>query len=744
MRDLTLFFVLALPALGVSCNIRDPRMEVLAGAGGVAGSAGEASSGARDGGAGAREDSAGGTNGGVGGARDSDGGAQNQAGGSAGDAGSHLVNVGGEAGESEAGAGGRGSGGSELGGGSGAAGAAEEKSQGTPCDGDDECASNHCVDGVCCESACWELCARCDVTGLEGSCEPVSYDPACGELECPQSTDCRNYVDISSGDNCEDVGSCLTDAVCAPSDAEEGTPCRSGTLAGTCDATGGCSVEGLKGLGEACTADDECSSTHCVGATAANLGMCCDAACDGVCEACGSDGHCDAAPEDDARCDFQCPAEEVCATYPEAPAANRCTGFRRCMTAEEYCDPSFLPQGEACGTDMACNGAGECELACPTSTGAERDCSTNCACDTGDGVCASNAECASGLVCASGAGAKFGFAGDTCLPPHCDNDIMDQDETSRDCGGECGCTVRLEWFDTGAAMEGISDDGRIIVGHRSGSDAQAVYWDANLIRHDLGGSRAYAANGDGSVIVGSAEAVALPARWLGLEPDPLPLRETEFSGGTANGVSADGSVVVGTGNDGGSQYGFVWTDGVLTWDYAFQSFDAVSADGSVALGRLTSSEDPWQLALRSPTGTINVLVPSDWSINGPGALSRDGTMVVGSLSDGTGGFAGFLWRAGMDTVLLSGAIDGSLVYPSIVTNTGIVYGQTGRGGMPADYWHPGNGYARGAVVKLLSDHGLELDAEIYLSQPIGATPDGRAIFGTGTNGGYRITFDAVP
>lgn len=66
--------MLALPVLGVSCNIRDPRMEVLAGAGGVAGSAGEATSGARAGGAGAREDGAGGTNGGLGGARDAAGG----------------------------------------------------------------------------------------------------------------------------------------------------------------------------------------------------------------------------------------------------------------------------------------------------------------------------------------------------------------------------------------------------------------------------------------------------------------------------------------------------------------------------------------------------------------------------------------------------------------------------------------------------------------------------------------------
>ncbi len=51
--------------------------------------------------------------------------------------------------------------------------------------------------------------------------------------------------------------------------------------------------------------------------------------------------------------------------------------------------------------------------------------------------------CAAGLVCTTAVVAKLGFTGGTksCMPAHCDNDVIDDDlgETSQDFGGECGC-----------------------------------------------------------------------------------------------------------------------------------------------------------------------------------------------------------------------------------------------------------------------------------------------------------------
>src|SRR5690606_27237296 len=41
---------------------------------------------------------------------------------------------------------------------------------GARCDAAYECASGHCVAGVCCESACAGQCARCDAPGSAGTC----------------------------------------------------------------------------------------------------------------------------------------------------------------------------------------------------------------------------------------------------------------------------------------------------------------------------------------------------------------------------------------------------------------------------------------------------------------------------------------------------------------------------------------------------------------------------------------------
>jgi hypothetical protein len=55
---------------------------------------------------------------------------------------------------------------------------------GGPCSKNNECPTNHCVDGVCCESSCDEACLSCALTGSEGTCLPVSDDPADAPGSC--------------------------------------------------------------------------------------------------------------------------------------------------------------------------------------------------------------------------------------------------------------------------------------------------------------------------------------------------------------------------------------------------------------------------------------------------------------------------------------------------------------------------------------------------------------------------------
>jgi hypothetical protein len=112
---------------------------------------------------------------------------------------------------------------------------------GKACTTSNECASDSCVDGVCCGSTVCGECQSCAVPGSEGTCAPVA-----------------KYTD-DADTKCSGVG--------------------------TCDGVGGCRAKN----GTMCAGDAECTSLHCVD------GVCCNQACDGTCYSCdlqGSAGTC--------------------------------------------------------------------------------------------------------------------------------------------------------------------------------------------------------------------------------------------------------------------------------------------------------------------------------------------------------------------------------------------------------------------------------------------------------------------
>jgi hypothetical protein len=49
---------------------------------------------------------------------------------------------------------------------------------GPGCQGNDQCASGFCSQGVCCDRACDGACQACNLPGREGTCSPVSGCPA--------------------------------------------------------------------------------------------------------------------------------------------------------------------------------------------------------------------------------------------------------------------------------------------------------------------------------------------------------------------------------------------------------------------------------------------------------------------------------------------------------------------------------------------------------------------------------------
>jgi hypothetical protein len=356
---------------------------------------------------------------------------------------------------------------------------------GAACESNVECnAPATCVDGVCCSSACTEVCAACNLPGSLGTCSAAPSDALCAALNCAgQTTDCR-IVDTSQlALNCESFGVCRSIAECAKVPRPEGTACQGDT--GTCDGEGVCRVAGKLSLGETCAADADCAEAHCVEGGLNAARVCCDTACDGLCQGCSAAGHCEEMPASDAACEaVACPPDNVCRDFVNVMTGNLCRGFGQCQTAQDCpatelrpgaecsCDATntcLLNAGAACDTNAEC-GSGACmrtaegaSVCCKNPCGAGLFCSTNGAacvgCEGSAITCEGNDElrCNAGTAertacpngCNPGVGCNVeppvGFACDdgTCATPGvCQTDVTGQARCcSRDCAAEnkvCG------------------------------------------------------------------------------------------------------------------------------------------------------------------------------------------------------------------------------------------------------------------------------------------------------------------
>lgn len=296
---------------------------------------------------------------------------------------------------------------------------------GAACQQATECSGGNCVDGVCCDSPCSDLCAACNTPGSEGTCSAAASDPLCPEANCQgQSSECRPLAGGEAGINCEAVGVCKATAECAATAAPAGTPCQEAT--GTCDGQGACVVPDKSALGVACADDAECAEGHCVASGAGGARVCCDAACDGVCQACGAAGRCEETPATDARCEaIACPADNACRDYVDGITENLCRAFGQCRTeldcvaAESF--TSLRPDAQ-CACDPA---TGACTLAAGVTCAADGDCASGTCGQTteGDRLCCSGA-CAAGLFCSS--------TGSGCV--QCEgNDVLCDGNVQRTC-----------------------------------------------------------------------------------------------------------------------------------------------------------------------------------------------------------------------------------------------------------------------------------------------------------------------
>ncbi|HEY2901845.1 MAG TPA: hypothetical protein VGL59_14780 [Polyangia bacterium] len=322
------------------------------------------------------------------------------------------------------------------------------KQPGQTCGANSECASNFCVDGVCCDQACTGACRSCNLPSSKGRCTNLPDG----------SADSRNM--------CKDTGaaSCKTDGRCDGGGAcrryKTGTPCANESCSGnvytpgsTCDNNGNCAAPmsrscapfacngnkcfdactqdgncvppnvcngnscGKKMPGASCNNNMECLSNFCA------QGVCCGTACAGPCKSCAltnSQGTCTNVPTG------QPDTTKTCVDQGGASCGTngKCEGGGcQKYAAGTSCKDPTCPANTTNFTPRAtCDGGGNCvtpaasscvpfkcgTAACKATCAADADCSAGNVCTNGScglkpvgATCATNGECA-GAHCAQG------------------------------------------------------------------------------------------------------------------------------------------------------------------------------------------------------------------------------------------------------------------------------------------------------------------------------------------------------
>lgn len=185
---------------------------------------------------------------------------------------------------------------------------------GTACTSDADCASTHCVAGVCCDTSCSRACEACSVAvgaATDGTCSVVSKGSP-GSPSCAPAT-CNGIV---ADCPCVTNSDCGAGEACVPS-------------------TGRCVQAGT--LGTACAGGSECLTGNCA------KGICCDRACDGPCEACsGQQG-----------------SLGMCATSPLGATPSSSCGRFLCDGQSGQC-PTYCSSDAGCAPGFVCSSTGEC------------------------------------------------------------------------------------------------------------------------------------------------------------------------------------------------------------------------------------------------------------------------------------------------------------------------------------------------------------------------------------------------
>lgn len=218
-----------------------------------------------------------------------------------------------------------------------------------------------------------------------------------------------------------------------------------------------------------------------------------------------------------------------------------------------------------------------------------------------------------------------------------------------------------------SSSRGISADGKTIFGFSL--PVGGFYWTPGNGMASLGAVvTPLGASADGSILVGSGN--IFPGSTLGGATEAFRWTQqsgftglgvipgTEIFGSIANGVSADGSVVVGRSTSSPSsdfdrREAFRWTaqSGMvgLGWlpganpKTAQSSATGVSADGMVVVGSSTTDTTERPFRWTSATGMVALDLLQGYVLNSVSGVSADGAKIYGSLLNTANQLKGFVW-----------------------------------------------------------------------------------------------------
>lgn len=295
--------------------------------------------------------------------------------------------------------------------------------------------------------------------------------------------------------------------------------------------------------------------------------------------------------------------------------------------------------------------------------------------------------------------------------------------------------------DSASLATDISADGSVVVGFSGhigwfGVDGEAFGWTSDGGMVGLGylpgadSSWANAVSADGSVVVGSGA-----FRWTQLGG------MVGIGDGTASAVSADGSVVAVNRVIGGEVAGFRWTPqggmvglGDLPGGLVRSGVGGISADGSLVVGNSYSASGPEAFRWTSEGGMVGLGdLPGGGFRSGAEGVSSDGSVVVG-FSNSADGEEAFRWTSEEGMVGL-GDLPGGIHQSSAldVSADGAVvvgYSASAIGQQEAFVWDATHGMR--SLSAVLTGQGVDLTGwRLTLANAISA--DGTTIVGVGAN-----------